>query len=144
MFIAPLCFQFGKEFFFYGTKLFFTNAKTSLCKRRQIRKVGLIILGYQFRPILKPLTVNCVTETRKMSADFKGSVVIYSVLGCPHCMRAKKLLSENNVPYTDVRLDLFPQIKEEVMQRSGMKTVPQVFFNAKLIGGNDALQKLVR
>ena len=79
-----------------------------------------------------------------MSENFKGSVVVYSILGCPHCMRTKKSLKELNVPYTDVRLDLFPQIKDEVMERSGMRTVPQIYFNAKLIGGNDAFQTLVR
>ncbi|GFS22489.1 glutaredoxin [Elysia marginata] len=79
-----------------------------------------------------------------MSGNFKGSVVVYSILGCPHCMKAKKLLGELNVPYSDVRLDLYPQIKDEVMQKSGMRTVPQVYFNAKLVGGNDELQKLVK
>ncbi|KAK3803861.1 hypothetical protein RRG08_029453 [Elysia crispata] len=79
-----------------------------------------------------------------MSENFKGSVVVYSILGCPHCMRTKKSLKELNVPYTDVRLDLFPQIKDEVMERSGMRTVPQIYFNAKLIGGNDAFQTLIK
>ncbi|RUS85176.1 hypothetical protein EGW08_007080 [Elysia chlorotica] len=78
-----------------------------------------------------------------MSQNLKGTVVVYSILGCPHCMRAKKVLNQQNVPYTDIRLDLFPHIKDAVMERSGMRTVPQIYFNEKLIGGNDAFQTLV-
>ncbi|KAH9523517.1 hypothetical protein Btru_040201 [Bulinus truncatus] len=48
------------------------------------------------------------------------------------------------LPYTDVRLDLFPEIREEVMKRSNMRTVPQIYFNEILIGGNDDLNKLLQ
>lgn len=95
-----------------------------------------VVLSYQFQ------SVQHSPYSSKMSDNFKGSVVVYSILGCPHCMRAKKLLTEHNVPYTDVRLDLFPHIKDQVMEKSGMRTVPQIYFNTKLVGGNDELQKL--
>lgn len=76
--------------------------------------------------------------------ELKGRILIYSILGCPHCMRAKNILLEKNLPYTEVRLDLYPHIKEDVAKRSGGKhTVPQIFFNEIHIGGNDNLQKLV-
>ncbi|GFS22495.1 glutaredoxin [Elysia marginata] len=79
-----------------------------------------------------------------MPGDFKGSIIFYSILACPNCMKAKKLLKELNVPYTEVRLDQFPEIRNEVLQRSQMLTVPQIYFNAKLVGGNEDLQRLVK
>lgn len=77
--------------------------------------------------------------------DLQGRILVYSILGCPHCMRAKSTLQELNLPYTDVRLDIYPKsVREYVQQRTGRSTVPQIFFNATHIGGNDDLQKLVR
>ena len=73
----------------------------------------------------------------------KGRVVVYSILGCPHCLSAKQKLTEMNIPFTDVRFDLYPQVKAEVLKNSGMKTVPQIYFNSVLIGGNEAFQKVV-
>ncbi|PVD23300.1 hypothetical protein C0Q70_16566 [Pomacea canaliculata] len=77
--------------------------------------------------------------------DLQGRILVYSILGCPHCMRAKSTLQELNLPYTDVRLDIYPKsVREYVQQRTGRSTVPQIFFNATHIGGNDDLQKLVQ
>jgi len=75
--------------------------------------------------------------------DIKGQVIVYSILGCPHCMKAKNTLANLQIPYTDVSLDRYPQCREEVQQRSGKKTVPQIFFNAYHVGGNSELQELV-
>ena len=76
--------------------------------------------------------------------EFKGRILVYSILGCPHCMRAKNTLLELGLPYADVRLDVYPkQVREELKLRTGKSTVPQIFFNAYHIGGNEELQKLV-
>ncbi|XP_074642109.1 uncharacterized protein LOC141899601 [Tubulanus polymorphus] len=74
----------------------------------------------------------------------KGRIVIYSIVGCPHCIAAKNTLQQFILPYTDISLDIFPQCRQYVLERTGKKTVPQIFFNAKYIGGNDDLQKLVK
>ncbi|KAJ8305746.1 hypothetical protein KUTeg_016291 [Tegillarca granosa] len=78
------------------------------------------------------------------SMEVKGQVLVYSILGCPHCMRAKNTLQQLGIPYSDVSLDQYPHIREEVQQRTGRRTVPQVFFNATHVGGNDDLQALVK
>lgn len=79
-----------------------------------------------------------------VNMEIKGRVIVYSILGCPHCMRAKNTLQTYEIPYTDVSLDKFPKdVREDVQGRTGKKTVPQIFFNARHIGGNDDLQKLV-
>ena len=75
--------------------------------------------------------------------ELKGRVLIYSILGCPHCMRAKNSLQELGIPYTDVSLDKYPQARHDLQMQSGKRTVPQIFFNARHIGGNDELQELV-
>lgn len=75
--------------------------------------------------------------------ELKGRVLVYSILGCPHCMRAKNTLQELGVPYTDVSLDRFPHARQDMQMRAQKRTVPQIFFNAKHIGGNEDLQDLV-
>lgn len=80
---------------------------------------------------------------RRIMEDIKGRILVYSILGCPHCMRAKNTLHSQNLPYTDISLETFPQCRQEVLDRTGKKTVPQIFFNNVHVGGNDDLQKLV-
>lgn len=58
-------------------------------------------------------------------------------------MKAKNTLQENNIPYTDINLDTFPQCREDVKTRTGRSTVPQIFFNATHVGGNEDLVNLV-
>jgi len=72
----------------------------------------------------------------------EGVVVVYSILGCPHCMEAKQKLTDMKISFTDVRFDLYPQVKVEVLKNSGMTTVPQIYFNSVLIGGKEAFLKL--
>ncbi|XP_006819587.1 uncharacterized protein LOC102804375 [Saccoglossus kowalevskii] len=75
----------------------------------------------------------------------KGRILIYSIVGCPHCMRAKSTLHELNLTYVDVSIDNYPDsVREEVKERTGKTSVPQIFFNAKHIGGNAELQELVK
>lgn len=75
--------------------------------------------------------------------ELKGQVVVYSIVGCPHCMKAKNTLREKGIPYTDISLDKFPKCREELISKTGKKTVPQIFFNATHVGGNDDLQSLI-
>ncbi|XP_033738252.1 LOW QUALITY PROTEIN: uncharacterized protein LOC117325864 [Pecten maximus] len=101
------------------------------------------ILGlYRRHPDIRVLAVKYWT-TASSNMEIKGRVIVYSILGCPHCMRAKDTLQNKGIPYTDISLDTYPQCREEVKSRTGRQTVPQVFFNARHIGGNDDLQKLV-
>ena len=84
----------------------------------------------------------CSLFTRP-TMELKGRVIVYSIVGCPHCMRAKNSLQDRGLPYTDVSLDSFPQCREDVKHRTGKNTVPQIFFNAVHVGGNDELQALM-
>lgn len=80
-----------------------------------------------------------------MSSEIKGRIIVYSIVGCPHCKKAKSTLEELKLPYHEISLDSYADtVREEVREKTGSRTVPQIFFNATLIGGNDEFQKLVR
>ena len=46
------------------------------------------------------------------------------------------------VPYVDVNLEKYPECRYEMEEKTGRRTVPQIFFNSKHIGGYDDLKKL--
>ena len=74
---------------------------------------------------------------------FLGQVLVFSISTCPFCRRAKKLLGDLQVPYVDVNLEKYPQRRYEMEEKTGRRTVPQIFFNSKHIGGYDDLKELV-
>lgn len=71
-----------------------------------------------------------------------GKVIIYSKQSCPYCVRAKKLLDSKKIMYQEIHVDEEPAKLKEMMERSGRKTVPQIFINDKSIGGFDDLHAL--
>lgn len=75
--------------------------------------------------------------------DLKGRVMIFSLPTCGYCRRAKSKLQELGIPYMDVDVQKHPDRAQEVREKTGKKTVPQIFFNAIHVGGWDDLLKLV-
>lgn len=69
-------------------------------------------------------------------------VVMYSKENCPYCVRAKQLLKLKGVGYTDIRIDTYPEKRDEMIERSNRTTVPQIFINGNSIGGCDDLYAL--
>ncbi|HJV06042.1 glutathione peroxidase [Paludibacterium denitrificans] len=66
-------------------------------------------------------------------------VVVFSKVGCPHCARAKALLTEKGYPFVDVPLD--NKVRGKVLGAvSGKMTAPQVFINGQLVGSADDLE----
>lgn len=72
----------------------------------------------------------------------KGRVTVYSITGCPFCIKAKGLLEERQLEYTDVNVDRIPTARTWLIEKTGKKTVPQIFFNAQHVGGLDDLSAL--
>ncbi len=72
------------------------------------------------------------------------AVTMYSTRLCPYCIRAKALLESKNVNYTDIGVDAQPALRREMMQRSGRRTVPQIWIDDRHIGGYDELAQLER
>jgi glutaredoxin 3 len=71
-------------------------------------------------------------------------VTIYSTRVCPYCVRAKALLDDKHVAYTEVLVDQDPERRVEMMQKSGRRTVPQIFVGDRHVGGFEDLYALDR
>ena len=72
-------------------------------------------------------------------------VLMYASGICPFCVRAEKLLKAKGVTDIEkVRVDLDPQQREEMMQKTGRRTVPQIFIGGTYVGGYDDLAALDR
>ena len=72
-----------------------------------------------------------------------ANVTIYSRDYCPYCVRAKALLDQKQVSYTEISIDREPEKRVEMIERSkGGMTVPQIFINDQVIGGCDELMAL--
>jgi len=69
-------------------------------------------------------------------------VVIYTTQICPYCIRAKALLRSKQVDFEEIDVSRDPRLQDEVRQRSGRRTVPQVFIDEKFMGGYDELREL--
>lgn len=67
---------------------------------------------------------------------------MYSTGFCPYCVRARMLLDRKGVNYTDIRVDLEPHLRAEMVQRSGRTSVPQIFINDFHVGGCDDMYAL--
>lgn len=67
-------------------------------------------------------------------------VEIYTTAICPYCVSAKTFLRHKGLDYEEVRIDLDPARRDEMLARSsGRRTVPQIFVNGVHVGGYDDL-----
>ncbi len=69
-------------------------------------------------------------------------VVIYTTSWCPYCARAKALLAAKNVAYEEIDIERDAGLREQMIERSGRRTVPQIFIGETHIGGCDDLHEL--
>ena len=74
-----------------------------------------------------------------------AAVKMYSTGMCPFCLMAERLLVAKGVHDIDkIRVDLEPAKRAEMMQRTGRRTVPQIYIGDKHVGGYDELAALDR
>ena len=66
-------------------------------------------------------------------------VVIYSTRFCPYCIRARMLLENKNITYTEIRVDEQTEQRSVMEQRSQRTSVPQIFIDDDHGGGCDDL-----
>lgn len=72
-----------------------------------------------------------------------AKVLMYSTAVCPYCVRAEQLLTRKGVTEIEkVRVDLEPTRRDEMMQRTGRRTVPQIYIGDTHVGGCDDLYEL--
>ncbi|TAJ19800.1 MAG: glutaredoxin 3 [Rugosibacter sp.] len=72
-----------------------------------------------------------------------AKVLMYSTAVCPYCVRAEQLLLRKGIKDIEkVRVDLKPELREEMMQKTGRRSVPQIYIGTTHIGGFDELFSL--
>jgi glutaredoxin 3 len=70
------------------------------------------------------------------------AITMYANAACPFCVAARNLLRSKNVSWKEVSIDREPAMRAEMMDRSGRRTVPQIFIGDRHVGGFDDLQAL--
>ena len=71
-------------------------------------------------------------------------VLMYCTAACPFCQSAERLLLEKGASLEKVRVDLEPARRGEMMQKSGRRSVPQIWIGERHVGGCDELYALER
>ena len=66
-----------------------------------------------------------------------NNITIYTTAWCPYCIRAKMLLDNKGAEYTEIRVDQDPVKRQEMMELSKQRTVPQIFIGETHVGGCD-------
>lgn len=67
-------------------------------------------------------------------------VTMYTTQVCPFCVRAKALLKQRGVEQiNEIRIDLDAQQRQQMMETTGRRTVPQIFIGETYVGGCDEL-----
>ena len=70
-------------------------------------------------------------------------VMMYTTASCPYCIHAERLLTRKGVTNIErVRVDLDPKRRLEMMQKTGHRTVPQIYIGERYVGGFDELAAL--
>jgi glutaredoxin 3 len=71
-------------------------------------------------------------------------VEVYTTNPCPYCTRAKELLKRRNIPFKEIPLSWDDESgwKEAEKRSGGMKTMPQIFIDGKIVGGYTELAAL--
>jgi len=74
-----------------------------------------------------------------------AKVLMYSTAVCPYCVRAEQLLQRKGIADVEkIRVDLQPELRIAMMEKTGRRTVPQIFIGEQHVGGYDDLAALDR
>jgi len=72
-----------------------------------------------------------------------AKVTMYCTLVCPYCVRAEQLLNKRGVTQIEkIRIDLQPELMAAMMQKTGRRTVPQIYIGEHHVGGFDDMAEL--
>mmetsp|Transcript_35680 Transcript_35680/g.83205 ORF Transcript_35680/g.83205 Transcript_35680/m.83205 type:complete len:522 (-) Transcript_35680:117-1682(-) len=97
---------------------------------------------FAWKEILENLAFSGTTPGYAGMGDWKGQVAVFSISGCPHCKAAKALLKELEVPYVEMDLSGNKNLRAWLLDKTGKRTVPQIFLNDLHVGGNAELVEL--
>jgi len=72
-----------------------------------------------------------------------AKVVMYCTEVCPYCVRAEHLLRRKGIRDIEkIRVDLQPELRDEMVRKTGRRTVPQIYINGEHVGGFDDMAAL--
>lgn len=72
-----------------------------------------------------------------------AKVVMYTSFYCPYCMNAERLLHSKGVSEIEkINVDMQPDMRVLMMEKTGRRTVPQIYIDNRHIGGFDDLRAL--
>jgi glutaredoxin 3 len=72
-----------------------------------------------------------------------AKVLMYTSAYCPYCVNAERLLSSKGVEEIEkIQVDIAPDLKNAMIERTGRRTVPQIYIGDRHIGGFDDLRAL--
>ena len=71
-------------------------------------------------------------------------IVMYTTRFCPFCSRARQLLSCKGLDYEEIAVDFDAEKRSEMVEKSGRRTVPQIWIGTEHVGGCDELLSLER
>ena len=66
-------------------------------------------------------------------------VTMYTTGWCPYCQRARGLMTKKGLTFEEINVDDDAKLREEMVARSGRRTVPQIFIGDRHVGGCDEL-----
>jgi len=73
-----------------------------------------------------------------------SNIIIYTSSFCPYCIQAKYLLNKKKVDFTEINVGKNPEKRVEMMQKSGQRTVPQIFNGETHVGDCTQIHELER
>ena len=84
--------------------------------------------------------------TSKAASDqglIMAEITMYATAACPYCINAERLLNAKGVTQINkIRVDIHPELRAEMMAKTGRRTVPQIYIDSRHIGGFDDLRAL--
>jgi glutaredoxin 3 len=69
-------------------------------------------------------------------------VKLYTTSSCPFCIRAKRLLEARGIRFEEIDVGNDDALREDIIRRTGRRTVPQIFIDERSIGGFEELAAL--
>ena len=70
-------------------------------------------------------------------------ISMYCTAACPYCVAAERLLKSKGIAEIEkIRIDVQPERRKEMMERTGRRTVPQIYIDDRHVGGFDDLTSL--
>jgi glutaredoxin 3 len=84
-------------------------------------------------------------HSKEVMEAYMMKVIMYSSGFCPYCIRAERMLRDRGVAEIEkIRIDLDPARRAEMMEKTGRRTVPQIYIGDTHVGGYDDLAELDR